>query len=884
MSISFHARPLRWAVRWLIIAGLLLLPLGIPAVPGGTGSSGGAEAAPSAKIDPAVLQAAERSPDGQAYALVYFKEQADLSFAERIQDWNERGWAVYRALKEVADRTQAEVLAGLASRKAEGAVADYYSYWIVNLVTVRADVDTLRWLASRPEVAYIYPELKIEAPKPLPADPEPQAPGTIEWNITKIRAPEVWSTYNITGTGAVVANVDTGVDYTHPALVRQYRGNLGGGTFDHNYNWWDADQGLSAPYDPDSHGTHTMGTQVGEDATQTNQIGVAPGAKWIAALGCCPDNDALLSSEQFMIAPWDLNGQNPDPSKRPHVVSNSWGGPGGSLIFNGVIAAQRAAGVFPTFSAGNSGPGCATLGSPGDNPAVGTSVAATTSADNIAGFSSRGPNPFGGTGPDVAAPGVSVRSSVPGGGYAVFSGTSMASPHVGGAVALIISAEPMMAGKVNQLEELLKQTAQRILISPAQTCGGVSSNTFPNNAVGWGRIDVKTAVDMVWHAGTISGQVTSGSQPIQGATVSISRQIGTRVITLTQATDADGNYSFVAGEGTYNIWVTAYGYEPTTPSSVSVTQGQNTPRDFNLTAKPIYTLSGTVTEGGSIPLYGKVEALGVPVLPVRTNPTTGQYSLSLAQGTYTIRASSEPGYAPVTATVVLNSNMTQDFSLTPRADYACYDNLHPGGPSYEWIDARGAYTYTLGDEGTVRLNLPAPFLFYGNPVSTAYASSNGFIVFDQNWAGANMMIPFIGLPNKTIYGLVEDLNPANGTQGVILTETLTVNNQQLFVVEWYQVEHWASGYPETFEIILNLTDNTIKVQYETVSWPDFTTAGVESPLVAGSTYATVYSYANSARLGNGRAVLYKPVTGRLPSLLDYFACSPVQLYLPIIMR
>ncbi len=509
MTIFSLARPLRWAVHLVVLSGLLLIPLGAPSA-GRTSGTVGSLAAFSDKIDPAVLAAAAKSPDGQAYALVFFKEQADLSFARHMNDWNARGWAVYRALKGVADRTQKDVLAGLAARKTDGAVADYHSYWIVNLVTVRADADTLRWLAARPEVARIYPELKIEAPKPQPVSAGPGSPGTIEWNISKIGAPDVWATYNVTGTGTVVANVDTGVQYDHPALVNQYRGNLGGGNFDHNYNWWDPTHVYTYPFPiEDGHGTHVMGTEVGDDGAG-NQIGVAPGAKWIAAYGCCPDNDALLSAEQFMIAPTDLNGNNPDPGKRPNVVNNSWGGPGGSLIFNGLIEAQRAAGVFPAYAAANSGSACGTMGSPGDNPAVGLSVGATDSNDAIAYFSSRGSNPFGGIGPDVSAPGVSIRSAWPPATYAVLSGTSMATPHVAGSVALIISAEPMMAGKIDQLEELLRRTA--VGLTSSQTCGGVPGSQVPNNTYGWGRIDLKAAVDMVWHAGTLSGQVTDAGR------------------------------------------------------------------------------------------------------------------------------------------------------------------------------------------------------------------------------------------------------------------------------------------------------------------------------------------------------------------------------------
>ena len=155
------------------------------------------------------------------------------------------------------------------------------------------------------------------------------------------------------GAGTVVANIDTGVQYNHPALVNQYRGNLGGGNFDHNYNWWDPSHVCSnnTPCDNVGHGSHTMGTMVGLDG--------APAAKWIAAKGCetnsCSDT-ALTSSAQFVTAPTDLNGNNPDPSKRPDVVNNSWSGGGGNSWYQAYVTAWVAAGIFPQFANGNSAP------------------------------------------------------------------------------------------------------------------------------------------------------------------------------------------------------------------------------------------------------------------------------------------------------------------------------------------------------------------------------------------------------------------------------------------------------------------------------------------------------------------------------------------------
>src|SRR5690606_15813165 len=178
-------------------------------------------------------------------------------------------------------------------------------------------------------------------------------------NIENIRASEAWEAFGTRGEGIVVANIDTGVEFDHPALVNQYRGTQGEGMYDHNYNWFDPSNicgfPSEAPCDNEGHGTHTMGTIVGDDGGD-NQIGVAPGAQWIAAKGCedffC-SFEALLSAGEWILAPTDLNGENPRPDLRPHIVNNSWGGGAGDEFYRGIVQAWVAAGIFPVFANGN---------------------------------------------------------------------------------------------------------------------------------------------------------------------------------------------------------------------------------------------------------------------------------------------------------------------------------------------------------------------------------------------------------------------------------------------------------------------------------------------------------------------------------------------------
>ena len=337
------------------------------------------------------------------------------------------------------------------------------------------------------------------------------AAGDPEWGVEKIRADEAWVD-GVLGQGIVVANVDTGVEFTHPALIEQYRGNLGGGDFDHNYNWWDP-TGICGdePCDNVGHGTHTMGTMVGGDGPGpfTPDTGVAPGAQWMAAKGCedfgCSDI-ALLSAGQFILEPTDLAGENPDGSKRPDIVNNSWGGGPGSTFYLEIVQAWRTAGIIPVFSSGNPGPFCGEGGSPGDY-LESFSSGATDINDQIAEFSGRGPSAFGKINPDVSAPGVNVVSSVPGGGYEAFDGTSMAAPHVAGALALMLSAEPALRGDFAAATDALRATAvDRI----DESCGG-DEDGDPNNVYGEGRIDAKAAVDLVATGGTLAGTITDSA-------------------------------------------------------------------------------------------------------------------------------------------------------------------------------------------------------------------------------------------------------------------------------------------------------------------------------------------------------------------------------------
>lgn len=460
------------------------------------------------KVDLWVVETAARQ--GTTEFLVYLSEQADLSGAAMLPTKTAKGSYVYEQLTAVAARTQPAVTAQLDSL----GVA-YRPYWVANLIWVRGDLNAIQAMAQRDDVAHLYanPTVRLEPLPPVNEADLIAATQTVEWNIALVNAPDVWAA-GYTGQGVVIGGQDTGYDWDHPALINQYRG-WNGTTADHNYNWHDAIHSndphtpsgnvcgfdSSVPCDDYGHGTHTMGTMVGDDGG-TNQIGMAPGAKWI---GCRNMEDgwgtptSYTECYQWFIAPTDLNGQNPDPAAAPHVISNSWGCPPSegctdpNLLLT-IVNNVRAAGIVTVHSAGNSGSACSTVNTPSAIYDASYSVGATNSSDVIAGFSSRGPVTVDGSGrakPDISAPGVGIRSSVPEGGYSLSSGTSMAAPHVAGLVALLVSASPPLAGQVDEIEYIINQTA--VPLTTSQGCGGDGPTDVPNNVYGWGRIDALAA-------------------------------------------------------------------------------------------------------------------------------------------------------------------------------------------------------------------------------------------------------------------------------------------------------------------------------------------------------------------------------------------------------
>jgi subtilisin family serine protease len=767
-------------------------------------ATAGAAGAPAAIEQKVIDQFARKD---EATYWVVLRQQADLSHAQYITDWNARGQYVYDQLTQTAERTQAGLRAELKSRG-----LDYRPHWIVNAVRVTSNHATMLAIASRAEVWQIIATHSWRIPEPKLSD---MLAGTeaIEWNIDRINAPQVWSTFGVRGEGVVVANIDTGVHYTHPAVVNQYRGNLGGGNFDHNYNWHDPSSVCGnpslVPCDNNSHGTHTMGTMVGDDGG-SNQIGVAPGARWIAAKGCetnsCSDA-ALLSSGEWVIAPTDLQGNNPRADLRPQVVNNSWGNTDGSnLFYQATVQAWVAAGIFPQFSNGNSGSGCQTSGSPGSYPES-YSAGAFDINNAIAGFSSRGPSPHGGIiKPNISAPGVGVRSSVPPNGYSLFDGTSMASPHVAGTIALMISAAPALLGDITQMRELLNVTA---IDTSDLSCGGSATN---NNVWGEGRLDAFAAVDQSPRGptGHLIGTITDSSthDPIAGATVAVTGPSNRSAVT-----GETGGYDLRLPIGSYAIAVSAFGYAPGN-SNANVRTDDNTIRNFALNAVPSHAVSGIVRDAnGAAIANATVTILSTPI-PSTTTDASGAYSFaSVPEGAYNVKAEAGGCNDSQSQPLTVNGAEALDFVLPARTDsfgHTCRIVAFPYVPANTVIAL-------AGDDDSQLVQLPFPFRFYGQAYGAVSVATNGFVTFGSRAATyTNDSIPSASTPNGAIYAYWDDMfidNPAS-----VRTQVVGVQPNRRFVIEWRNMSYYADNTRRvTVELVLFERSNVIVTSYRGIA-------------------------------------------------------------------
>lgn len=530
----------RTAMVGLLPLFSLLVALGMPA-PALFAQAGEPRAAQQAQVSDH-LQAQLQTTEGPVSLLIVLRDQVESNAALaranlRNGDRQAKAAFLYHELTTTARRTQASLRAWLA-----GQGIPYRAFYLINMIEVQGDVRVVDALRRRPEVDRLISNPLIDQGlHRLPQAPPFTMVGANEAQATPMRpygldfthAPDVWA-LGYRGQGIVLASQDTGVEWEHPALKAAYRGVITDTTtttITHRYNWYDAwgTEGRPArcandaqiPCDDDGHGTHTVGTMLGDATVMSGTLlGMAPAAAWI---GCRNMNNGVgtpasyTACFEFFLAPYPQGGDpftDGRPDLAPHIINNSWGCPPSEGCdadsLQQVVETVRAAGQMVVASAGNSGVGgCGTVQDPIAIYDASFSVGAHSNTGAIASFSSRGTVTVDGSGrlkPDISAPGVFVYSANINGGFALLSGTSMASPHVAGAVALLWSALPDLVGDIDMTEQALIKSAAPV---PFNQCGEGSSPVTPNNTYGYGRLDILAAVQLAQQPATAAITVTN---------------------------------------------------------------------------------------------------------------------------------------------------------------------------------------------------------------------------------------------------------------------------------------------------------------------------------------------------------------------------------------
>jgi len=578
-------------------------------------------------------QIAQHAPSDKLPVIIQLPDRVDLS-AFRVTDRRKRNNGVLVALKAKS----AASLAALAPLFNQLGIANPQQLWIINAVTATLPIAVLQELARSPLVGQIgYDSVVLLQQGPKAAATAPSG----SWNLDAVNAPVLWSAGS-NGAGTVVASLDTGVDNLHPDLAAGWRGGTN--------SWYDPYGQHAQPYDASGHGTQTMGLMAG-GAGSGAPIGMAPGARWIAARAF-DDSGAGTLSKIHVAFQWLLDPDgNAATLDAPDVVNASWAlsglAPGScNLEFAQDIAALRAAGIAVVFAAGNAGPDPGTSVSPAANPGA-VATGSVDAAMTLAPSSSRGPSACDGSVyPRLVAPGVDVVSSdLSFGGmplYATVSGTSFAAPHVSGAMALLASAYP--AAPMSMIESALVDGARDL------------GDAGPDNQYGHGVIDVAAARDLL---ATRAG----GHAPVISSTAPASATVGKPYSYAVVASDVDGGplaYSLLKAPAGMTIdaasgvvgWVPALSQAGTNgavvqvadPTGLVATQGFSVnvakPNSPPVAAADSYTVSAGTTLSVAAPgvLANDRDPDG--------DPMTAVLASGVAHGTLALDASGALRYTP----------------------------------------------------------------------------------------------------------------------------------------------------------------------------------------------------------------------------------------------
>lgn len=424
--------------------------------------------------------------------------------------------------QEKANLAQKDLIDLLEKEKALNNVEKYESFYIVNSIhAIIKSRDLVKQISTFNNVVRISANSKIHLINPIKekkiqtfSDIFVPDEKRIEWGVSLVHADKVWDEYGFKGEGVTVGIIDTGVNYRLPAIKNSYKGyDAKTGKFDNSY-YKDCIDGYLEPLEDhvNDHGTHVAGTICGSEGN-INRIGVAPNVKFISARALNDqggDVSNLMEAAQWML------------EQKPDVINNSWGGSSDDdAWFEKIATAWKEAGIVGVFAAGNQGPfedtpGLGSVANPGNMLNVLT-VGAVDINKKLGSFSKKGPSVFDKTGkiikPEIVAPGVQVRSIDALGNYVSWNGTSMATPHVVGVIALIKQADPSLS--VDEIIDLIKDS-----------CEGLNDNKYPeipNMAYGYGLINAYDAIAKIKgrNLGSIYGKILKAGSDTEAAAASI---------------------------------------------------------------------------------------------------------------------------------------------------------------------------------------------------------------------------------------------------------------------------------------------------------------------------------------------------------------------------
>jgi subtilisin family serine protease len=803
---------------------------------------------------------AQRAAGETVSTLIYLKDRVDVAaldaqLSRSQSSFAQRHETVLRQLQEKAATTQGPLQDYLKDLLKAGRITQFQPFWLANAIRVDGPAAEITRLAERPDVDTIYYNYEIESI--LPAEPKPQPAGdsaqggqrTPEPGVVAVRAPEVWA-LGFDGTGVLVATLDTGVDGNHPALASRWRGLDPQYSGHPQWAWFDPVTGTTFPTAFGSHGTHTMGTVCG--GAPGDQVGVAPGAEWIHAAVIDRVDIPTTVADACLAFQWmaDPDGNPATTFDVPQSCSNSWGVTTGhgyppcDQTFWTFLDGTEAAGTAVVFSAGNEGPSPETLRRPADRAttdlncfAVGA-IDAANPAWPIAGFSSRGPShctPNGSAAikPEVAAPGVNVRSSLPGGSYGYMDGTSMASPHVNGVIALVRQACPDLS--VNEVKQILLDTAHDL--------GPVGND----NDYGMGMVDSVEAV-------TIALSMCSGAPRARDSNLETAVNAPLTVTLL--ATDYDHLpdppaallYIITSLPATGTLTDPANGHVITSADLPYTLIGY----DQNLVLfTPAQDFYGTVN------FQFKANDSGVP-------PDGGDSNIA----TITILVKYGP---PVITTNSLPAGLL-DYTYGPVQMQAS-----AGQPALTWVvlPAGTYYETNLGssqftvvgvaqgwhaDDNNWSYTLPFAFPFFGADYTTAYVSSNGFINFGSGSSDYSNSDSGL-IAAKRIAAMWDDLRTDQAGQDIFIDAS--VSGQVTF--RWV-ASTYSGGNPCNFSIVL-YSDGRIRLHYGSGNTGLSATVGISN---GDGIHYLLSSYNNLPTLTNANSLEFTmPLT-----LPDGMSLSP----------